>query len=612
MKISNKNIRATVFQEFWSDEYKDSLYLWQGSKHHSTLADIDTNPVPTCKDYFTTQKEIEAGHEFCKKFYYKILPELTVSLNNAHNLDLPVSFWQVVFGYWLYRHISIVYDKYVYLSALDIDRTSLKLLSKEDFYIPQNHVDYIFCFASDFGVQQLVSQYYYLFKTKEFTEVHRTFTHGDTSSNNDTLLSRVKRNYSMLKFEPEIALLGAYFSANTVNILGGKSSGRINSIVLPITEKKTIDVDFVKRRCISNSVVENSFDSYFMQSLYYCLPKDILEGFFEYYSVYQKDIKSRKFTHIVSEDWISNISNAIYIALAKENKVRFISHEHGAGTCYYKNFLHFIDYGSADIYLSVGWKENGRNFIPGGFTCRDIIPYKQDSNKETILFITRTKFIYWEEFNEYNASNSTFIKEVAVVADFIRLFPQVLKEKLLFRPRPAKLFWDVEHLLELEKHNVKVDRGDFTESISKSRIVVTDHMSTGFAEILLMKVPFILVYDISFLPLTNELRQIFDDLISCGVVHLSASSAVSHLSSIYDDVEGWWQSESVCRSVGKLIDVSLAPPNRTTDYLLSLLSGDSKSQPTLQYRFLTWSEDCAKRAYRLMKKSKSLISSRAK
>ncbi|WP_301102038.1 LIC12162 family protein [Propionivibrio sp.] len=602
MKISNINIRATALNEFWSDEYSDSLYLWQGAKHTSTLKYIENDLVPTNPDLFSTKEEIQEAHDVCKNFYYKILPELARRLNTIHNLELPVSFWEVVFGYWLFRHISIVYEKYVYLSALDIDATGIKILNKSDFNIPKNHVDYIFCFAGDFGVQQLVSQYYHLYKTKDFEIVRLKYTSCISSTDDGSMLFGLRRKIALMQVEPQIALLNVVLSKNNRKVLEERSQGRVNSFSLPRIKRIPLDADFTKRKFITRSTIERSFESYFMQSLYYCLPMDFLEYFMGYYSVFKNDIKCRKFTHIVSECWISNVQDAIYVALAKEDNRKFICYEHSSGTCYYKNYMQFMDYEASDIYLSVGWKGNIKNLIQGGFACRDVIPYQFDPKKKSILFITRTKFIYGVEINEYSASNSTFIRELKTIADIITLLPSALIEHFLFRPRQENGFWDVEHLLELEKLNIKIDRGSFNESIIKSKIVIIDHMSSGFSEILLMKVPFILVCDISCIPLSGELKEIFDDLIDCGVIHASAQSTIAKLSSIYDNVEDWWFSEAVRHPVERLTDYSLAPESKTTDYFLSLLPEGIATPPNLQNRFLTKAILCAKSALSMMNK----------
>lgn len=608
---SKQNIRATALQEFWGEEYPKSLYLWQGAKHNCTLTDIEKIETSIHKDIFSSQEEIQNGHEFCKEFYYRILPELSGRLNKVHNLDLPTSFWQMAFGYWLYRHISIIYDKYAYLSELKIDETSIKLLSKDNFYVPRNHIDYLFCFSSDFGVQQLVSQYYYLYKTKDFEVINSIFTYDDASSNNDSMSDWVKKKFSYLKSDQQIVLLGTLFSNTVNNLLFENSNGRIGCLILPVADVSALEVDFSKRRCIASAEIENSFESYFMQTLYYCLPKDFLENFMEYRNVFRKDIKARKFTHIVSEDWISNIPNAIYIAFAKEDKRTFFSCEHGAGRNYCENGMQFIDYEVADKYISIGWKNDDiEKFIQGGFVCRDIVPYHFEINNRKILYITTTKFIYLQEFNEFGMTNSTFVKELRFLADFINLLSPTLKENFFVRPRKIKYLWDVEKVLEFEKNNIKIDQGIFTESILKAKIVIIDHMSTGFAEILLSKVPFLLVYDVNNLPLRAEIRKVIDGLVACGIIHNSPQSAAAHLSAIYKDVEGWWTDELVVRQVGRLRDISVAPANKTTDFLLSVLVKEFSIQSALKFRFWTWLEVYARQMYVFFKKIKSFVATR--
>ena len=189
-----------------------------------------------------------------------------------------------------------------------------------------------------------------------------------------------------------------------------------------------------------------------------------------------------------------------------------------------------------------------------------------------------------------------------LIDEFINLLPSSLRENLLFRPRTVEQVWDTERMLELDRRKIKIDRGDFTKSILKARIVVLDHMSTGFAELLLMKAPFILLFDVAFLPLPKDLRKIFDDLIDCGVVHTSARTAEIHLSTIYYDVTGWWESESVRYSIKNLTESFLAPSTKTTDYLLSLVETKISLRDSLQFHVGTLVESFARSMLGLLNK----------
>jgi hypothetical protein len=116
---------------------------------------------------------------------------------------------------------------------------------------------------------------------------------------------------------------------------------------------------------------------------------------------------------------------SLYLAVAQENNRKFISYEHGSGEYYYKNSVAFIDHDAADMYLSVGSQRPGDKFVQGGFACRDIAPYVFDSEKRAIVFVGRTKFPYWYEFNEWSPVNSTFIKELKQNYDLIDLLPLI-------------------------------------------------------------------------------------------------------------------------------------------------------------------------------------------
>ncbi len=562
--LNDVNIRATSLQEFWSDEYNASCYLWEGAKHTLPLSKILDCDTPTLPDQFTTKEELQDGHDFCTSFYYKSLPILAEKLNTIHHVNEPDLFWQTALGLWLYRHISVIYDKFVYLKSFDIDATGMKLLDRSDFYIPHNHYDYLLCFTRDFGVQQLVSHYYYLFKTKEFPVVRKT-----ASFPND--IWSIPQNNS--NANPEIALLGAYFSPTVSKELQARSGGRIGNIVLPVVTGMSDETDPKKRTILAEYPDADAFEYFFFQTLYYCFPKDLLENFHAYYAAFERDIASKRFTHIVSEVWITNIPASIYVAAAKAQGKTFISFEHASGAYFYgKSSISFMIHDVADAYLSVGWGVTKGKFVRGGFAIKDSISYQFSSDKEQVLYIGRAKFLYWEEFNPYNAVNSTFIKEMKMVQDFIDFLPERIKDRFLYRPRNEIFFWDTEMNLELKERNVAIDNGnDFIGSISRSRIVVIDHISTSIAELMLMNVPFILLHDISIIPFPEELRLIFNELESQGVVHTTAKSAADHLTKYYDTAEEWWMHANVQTPIKKLISLALAPGSNVITYLMSVL-----------------------------------------
>ena len=402
-QIKHKNIRATALDEFWGSEFEHSIYLWQGAKHKLTLSEIENSAIPALKDLFATKEEQTNAHQYCKDIYFKFLPILAEKLNEIHGLNLPVSFWRTVFGYWLFRHICIVYEKYSYLSKIDIDQTSIKLLDQQSFYIPHNHKDYFKCFADDFGVQQLVSQYYYLFRKRDFPCLAKNFKMISKEQQKSglgaplplirELIKRVAKNIAQRIVVPKILICRASFGSNVLKQLLIKSKGRIQPNDLPKAKISPKDISNTMRKALLNIDSENEFEYFLAQTFYYCFPIMLVEEFGDYYEAYSRDLKKSRFTHLVSEQWITDIPTSIYAAVAQLKGKRLIAPQHGASNQWLSNNMYWVDYLIADTFLTTGWMSNQSNLVPGGFSCRDIFPYQHHRDKKNILYIIITKFM---------------------------------------------------------------------------------------------------------------------------------------------------------------------------------------------------------------------------
>ena len=301
MNFAKINVRATALEEFWGNEYEDFKYLWEGAMHKRSLDDINHGKDKLLDNPFPDQKTIEAAHLFCKEYYFQVLPILAKNLNEIHNLNFDSKTWGIAFGYWLYRHISVIYDKYVILSMIDWENSSVKLLCESCYYVPESHLDYLRIFAHDFGVQQLVSLYCRTFSKKEFPVICKNSDSTGQSTLFQAIDSTIARCYhaaEMAREDVEIGLLGTYFSAGNNAHLKSSTRGRAGEITLPkVTFSKMIDLD-TRKRIYTGDPVKN-FDLFFWESIKHCLPTAYLENFQASYQEYSEDILRRNFKYIV-------------------------------------------------------------------------------------------------------------------------------------------------------------------------------------------------------------------------------------------------------------------------------------------------------------------------
>lgn len=581
MLISKINIRATAFSEFWGEGYKDSIYLWEGAKHTIPFSRWDEIDTPVLKDRFATEQEVGLAHEHCKKVYEKLLPLLGAKLNEIHRIDMPVSFWRTVFCIWLFEYISIVYEKFTYLSELDLDSTDIKLLDKDSFYIPAEFVDSHECFTSDFGVQQLVSQYYYLFSSKNFPSVSKKFQSDEKKQRRGSfeyfvhIAKQSARNLIrtvLPKKNYRVILLKTYINRKLIKQLESESKGEIKYVRLPKVGYFSDVIDCEKRQELLNIEMEkDGFEHFLVQSLYYCLPRAVVEHFSSYYSTFLKDIKSRRFDYIVSEKWIGDFATAIYAATAQAIGSKLIYTQHGAYVQLCKNNFESFLGSATDIYLTMGWEENRPNVIAGGFASREVTPYEYQPWKKDILYVCNAWPIYMVRFTDAAVGNTTSVTKLKMLQEFIDFLPDSLAGHFVLRARPLAYHWDALYTLQVKKKNIRLDdvNQDLLVSLSNAGIAIIDYWSTALAEILVAGLPCLIIRHPQIETLSDEYKDLFDELTEVGVVHNSNESAISQLVRIYEDVQGFWNSEPVRTAVGKFKKKTLGPPSKTVQYLLS-------------------------------------------
>ena len=578
-----KNVCATNLSEFWGTDYSENVYLWNGTLHNSTLEEIEQKQKEILADEFANPEKMSIAFEECQRLYSKYSEVIGEKLNIIHDINVPVSFWRTAMGYWFFRHIHIVYEKYSTLSKLSIDETSIKLLSQDSFFIPYDSEDYFNCFCSDFGVQQLVSQYYYLFKRTEFLALEMIFPLSNDKRKN--IQERRKKLPSIRRLlvkwslrllgcwkNAEILLLEVNISKIMVSILF-KSKLGIRPFMLPKLKVSNDHFDQNKRELLLDVQTDSEFDLYLVNTLYYCMPKLLIEDFAWIYPAFDKDIKSRSFSTIVSEGWISNLRSSLYVAIAQNNNRLFVCQEHAAfGPLFSKNYS-WYDLTVADYFISTGWGDSKETkILQGGAAFRKVRQYKPDKSKHKILFICHARYQYIMEFGVNNEFNSNFVKSIAVVDSFVTSLPIKMRDYFYLRPRQVnQYFWDSQRTLNLLNRDIKVDKESFKVSIHSAKIVIIDHISSGVAELLLSGIPFIIIHDNSIVPISSDYQHLIEDLFKAGVVHPSSNSAITHLEQVYDDVMDWWESELVINSINNFKNAFLSDPKQTEEVLMAFL-----------------------------------------
>jgi putative transferase (TIGR04331 family) len=103
----------------------------------------------------------------------------------------------------------------------------------------------------------------------------------------------------------------------------------------------------------------------------------------------------------------------------------------------------------------------------------------------------------------------------------------------------SQIDWFNKHLPQ-----TTVDTGElgFRILLREAKLVVIPHNGTTLIESIALGVPTVIFWDKSIVWMRPEAQAVFNALEQVGIFHSTPESAAAFINSIWDDVDGWWNS----------------------------------------------------------------------
>ena len=559
----------------WGSNYNRHVVLWPGSISSNNLDETREIFSQSSSNHICSTIDYDKSSDFCKKMYELCLNHITSLLNNYNKRNYTTDFYGTLFGYWLYRHICVVYDKFRILNLIDWQNVDLKILHETSFYTPFNHYDWFRCFTTDFGIEQLISNFCQASKIKHLENLKLSFNYNDQEQNliktNDKSLQQFCDKSEKLICKAKIELIGLYFSkTNLKKLTESLGDQLLNHNILDISITKKLDIDYTSRNEFSKVFTGNDFLIFLGETLKFGIPKCFLEYFKIYECQIKALVKKSNAEYVISENWISNVPSSMYVALSKENGKKFICHEHAGPGGIYKPNIVWHEEKYSDVFITCGWTNGSTKLVKGGFSSRDLQPRTDFLQTGSILFIDFTRPPYLIQYTGSHLSNFERIKQLESTESFLIQAKATLGNRLLYRDRQAADFWNTTDPLSHVLDGVNIDEGDLSESIKSARLVILNHLSSSAAEVLLNDIPFILFVDSEI----DVFDERFDGLISklkeSLILHDTPESAIKHANQSNNKLQKWWESKSVRQILALYKKNLVGPPEQSIQYIVNL------------------------------------------
>ena len=565
-------------------------------------ADIPSEGVVRFID--STREDLEDAACVVENKYQTYIDVLGARLNRLHNRNYSKVFWQRVFTLELLRHITCLHQFYSYAErGFDRKRHSVVVLDRECFVYAEDYEHQRELLTSEWIGQEQLFALYIMHKGYDDLE---TFFHSKASSKAEKQNKGGKRElFLQLLHSPgkgvqrflrkvrkiildrnatRVGLTGCLFEGRHIEDIHNRTLGRVKLLDVPDI-KRVERIDDRSRRQLSDTCeFIDDFDRFFFFSLEYLMPKYLIEGFELNEAIYSKLLKENEsLKAIASETLLGSSSVNLFRAIAYEQRgVQSIYCEHN---CFYHPYVGSptkIIYDSVDQYLTIGW--TSKDADAKRKSLGSLFPFRTTISEEKsidILYVSYTaeqvRTLYSALYHYMGSCAQVHLKSVK---EFFEALPKEALGRISYRGYPKDYFirglrYDKEYFIRdfLDQTTIvsswKSEGESCKSQMARSRIVVTDALSTSYLESLVMDIPVICYVNRASLHLKSEYDMFFDDLVKAGILHFSGKSAAAHLSSIYHSPEKWWRSEKTERLKYSWKKRNLGDPSLLKDFLIN-------------------------------------------
>ena len=328
----------------------------------------------------------------------------------------------------------------------------------------------------------------------------------------------------------------------TLQLRLGRIPQRIRVQNLP-TAKSSSEL----RQLLSNSNRNNSFKA---QTIIALLPKYMPCVYIEHYvglTRTQKPWKSKRYPIVIftaNRHLYDDVFN-YWAAHAAEMGSKIVLAQHGGqfGISEFPSFSERHELEISNRYLTWGWKSSQNSYPGFALTINNskkIVP----KNYGNLLVVTDELWKYPRSIFTDLSIKSGYLEHLA---NTISSFQPQIQTEVLLRIHHAEAQsgapqrdWWIKNLPSIAHDNEKLS---FQEMLPKSRLVLIAHNGTSIPEAIALHAPTIITWSDSYMRVRQSAEAVFESLEKVGIFHRTSESAASFINSIWDDVDGWWNSQ---------------------------------------------------------------------
>ena len=202
----------------------------------------------------------------------------------------------------------------------------------------------------------------------------------------------------------------------------------------------------------------------------------------------------------------------------------------------------------ADSYFTWGWSsKKERKILPalnfkGVGTSERLVDVVDGDILLVTVALPRYSYLMYA-----SVVSSQWLEYFEEQVRFVNALPEKLSSRLLVRLYRQDYGWSQRDRWRERAPGVRLDDGavSINNLIQKCAIYVSTYNATTFLESMSQNIPTLIYWNPNRWELRDDAIKFFEDLKRVGIFHESPESAAKHLTEIWADIFGWWNSESL-------------------------------------------------------------------
>ena len=537
--------------------------------------------------YGLTEKLLYEDAIYLDKVFEKYLNKISIELNNLHNQNNSLKYWNIILGIWLRDFIYTTYNRFKTLKKglkkFDINEIILISNKKNNFPILEsttfNKLTNNLLFDAI-----LVSKIFKNLESNKNIKINRSedlLYQSSLNLKHETKKIRIEilkiiskiLNFLSNFHNAKYFVLKSYFGLFEEIKLNFILNKKIQFNEYPSIEYKEKKINLSVRSNLNfNNDSENEFETVLNKIVVDYIPMSVIENYQQVENFIKKKLDWPQNPKLIftSNSFGDGGPAQFWIAKKTEKGSKYYIGQHGAGYLELYDKKLRTEVKPAEKLIVWGKKIFSDKVFPTfNFTVLNKKENKFLGKKLTIVF--RSSGVRTVPFDRFEYGKILYDK----TAEIIENLSDEIKKKTLLRLHPnykKGIYFTFDYFIKKNKY-LKIDnKTKYHKLLIDSKIVIFNDFSSGFLQNLTLNYPSIVFSPLGLSFIHEENKTDFEELIKIKLIFTDVKSLNNHLNKIWNNTETWWNDTSNVK-VRKIFleKYSLKPPSNGLNEFSNIL-----------------------------------------